>query len=707
MNLGHYFMRLSMVVVVVLLINVLLSCKKESPPADITLRLPQPSPPLVDVVLLLDQSGSMRGPQGTDPQGIRVEAAKYLVASISEKSAEDAPNRVAIVDFGDDVQPKSANLQPVSPTTGYTEVTAKLRVKSMGGTNILAALKSALAGLKAGGTFDQGRKGRIVVFTDGKPEDKRQLNLNQYFNELAIFVKKELSPLACELYVIAVDQRGDIWSACGPHWQAIAGKDNVVRIRSVRELREKFNEVVNDIFSIPNISPDVLTTGRKSFQVRPYLDRLEFHIFPSTPEMKLRILRPNGSTVNPTSDKDTRQRLFKGYQIISVFDPEAGEWQYEILQGKGRIDVYRNEVPVQMQLVLPKPLHPQGKPIQVIAKFARHSGQPIASERNYPLGLSAQIIGPTGPPKNMQFTAPVKGYYYAEPIVPAKMPGLYRIVLRVQAGSALDTSSTYHVTVSPLPYLDLAPPRRVGWPFAAQYISLTGKLMEAGKPTQSEKHFSNHPNLLYLAQICEQPNGGKSPTYWLSSPDGSHFSARLALPMRQRLGIKQPVQGHYVIHVEHAGKTLDGKDATNRDASMLVVNVETSPLTSAVQVIVALVTVYVAIVLLSWLWVLGHLIRAHKMRVQLTITHFRTDETLASVVTANRTWSAVKTKPWRDPNAKRGKRADHFRGRRFIFWGRDREGNVIGYAVVFWGIALPGSLRRGQSRSIGQIRIRA
>jgi hypothetical protein len=51
-------------------------CAAPTAKSDITLKLPQPSPPLVDVVLLLDQSGSMNGPRGTDPQGLRVDAAR-------------------------------------------------------------------------------------------------------------------------------------------------------------------------------------------------------------------------------------------------------------------------------------------------------------------------------------------------------------------------------------------------------------------------------------------------------------------------------------------------------------------------------------------------------------------------------------------------------------------------------------------------------
>lgn len=678
-----------------------------APPAksDIALKLPQPSPPLVDVALLLDQSGSMNGPQGTDPQGVRVEAARYLIASVSEKSAEDQPNRVAVLDFGDEVSPEVAPLTAVTPTSGSQDVAARVASRSLGGTNTLAALKAAATSLRSAGSFDEGRKSRIVLFTDGKPEDGRKLSTSAYFEEIGSFAQKELAPNSCELYVIAVDQQGDTWAECSAQWGAIAGPDHVVCIRSVSELRERFNQVINRIFSIPNVPPDTLTTGRKAFAVKPYLDRVEFHVFPATPETKLRVLRPNGSPVSPGADQDTRRRQFRGYDIISVFDPQAGDWQYEITEGKGRVEVYRNEVPLQMSLVLPKPVHPQGKPIQIVASFARHSGKPVGSDSQYPLGLSAQVLGPTGEPVNVEFGRAVKGLYYGEPAVPTKLPGVYKLTLRVQAGTVLDATTAYNIKVAPVPYLELTPPTLTGFPFSQQFIAVSGTLMLAGRPAQPEKQFSNHPNHLYLAQLRGMPDGRDSAVQWLTASRNS-FSTRFSVPMRQRLLIQQPVPGECVLHVEHVGTPAGSAGPACNDASMQVVRVLATGWGTPLRVLILLAMLYLALVSLSWAWLLCRLLGARRMSLDVRITHARTGQSLAVLKNAGRRVVWARTTSWKDPMAAKG-RAERVRPRRFAFWGIDRMGAQVGYARFVWGIAVLSRLRKGQAAALGLIRIQS
>jgi len=71
-----------------------------------------------------------------------------------------------------------------SDLQGTTEACAGLAVRNMGGTNVIAALKLASGWLQKSGTFELGHKGRLVLFTDGKPEDNRALSADAYFTEL-------------------------------------------------------------------------------------------------------------------------------------------------------------------------------------------------------------------------------------------------------------------------------------------------------------------------------------------------------------------------------------------------------------------------------------------------------------------------------------------------------------------------------------------
>ena len=71
-----------------------------------------------DIFLLLDQSGSMNGYRGhpaTDPDGLRVQASKYLIRNIAQKATSELPHRIGIVNFG--------TTAPADLTVPLTEVT--------------------------------------------------------------------------------------------------------------------------------------------------------------------------------------------------------------------------------------------------------------------------------------------------------------------------------------------------------------------------------------------------------------------------------------------------------------------------------------------------------------------------------------------------------------------------------------------------------
>jgi len=357
--------------------------------------------------------------------------------------------------------------------------------------------------------------------------------------------------------------------------------------------------------------------------------------------------------------------------------------------------------------VLPKSVHPQGKDIRVIAQFARHSGKPVASEPHYPLGLSAQVLAPTGAPASIQFGEPRNGNYYGEPAVATKLPGLYRIALRVQAGNALDASRTYYVNVKPVPYLALAPPRVVGLPFAQRYLNLDGDLMLAAKPIEPAKVFTNHPNLLYLAQIPQMPNGDRSPTVWMANTGAYHFSAQFRLPMQSRLGVRQPLAGDYLILTEHAGKAVNPADAGYTDPNMVPAAVSGSPLGTLVAVLVAFLLLYALVVALSWASLVYKLLTARKMRLDVALLHSRTGEQLAQPRLAGRSWASVRTRQWKGPQPQQGRKAAMLRSRRFFFWGIDKAATTIGFARIWGGIVVVGRVRQRSGRTIGQVKIQA
>ncbi len=161
----------------------------------------------VDLFLLIDESGSMYGEKGTDPQGLRYEAGKYLVQNLLVKEADPAfPHRIALVHFGDsatshpfvDLLPaNAAELAKRIPHTG----------KHLGDTSFIEALRAVKKVAEPASPSQNKRDRIVVIFTDGEPDDKRHLALKEYFQEIKRFRQEHLQEV--KFYVIGIDKTLD------------------------------------------------------------------------------------------------------------------------------------------------------------------------------------------------------------------------------------------------------------------------------------------------------------------------------------------------------------------------------------------------------------------------------------------------------------------------------------------------------------------
>jgi len=118
-------------------------------------------------------------------------------------------------------------------------------------------------------------------------------------------------------------------------------------------LKSLFNRIVQRIWHLPQVEPDVVSSGRSvEFEVEPYLAAVEFHIFPSRQGLTLKITRPAGKAVQPGKNPDTPpvKRLATG-DLLVVYDPEPGRWRYDVVGGTGSIEVLRNPIPIRMKLL--------------------------------------------------------------------------------------------------------------------------------------------------------------------------------------------------------------------------------------------------------------------------------------------------------------------------------------------------------------------
>ncbi|MCC6191886.1 MAG: VWA domain-containing protein [Anaerolineales bacterium] len=108
-----------------------------------------------DVVVVLDQSGSMEGEKFAQAQA----AVDYILGHLN---AEDRFNLVA---FSTGVSPFASRLQPASAAGAARDWARGLRAE--GGTNINLALLEAVAGLDAPSSDGAGRPAILIFLTDG------------------------------------------------------------------------------------------------------------------------------------------------------------------------------------------------------------------------------------------------------------------------------------------------------------------------------------------------------------------------------------------------------------------------------------------------------------------------------------------------------------------------------------------------------------
>ena len=494
-----------------------------------------------DIVLAIDQSGSMSsGSAPTDPSGLRVEGSRSFLEFIASRSNPDSANRFGLVNFGTDAPVASAvPLTRISSIDdpAVSQLRNRFKALNMGDTSFTAALKRAMDLLRAGGSLQENRNRAIVIFTDGEPDDPRKLRMEKYFDEIRDYCQTELRPAHVALFVIGIDSVGKRWTPTAVRWRSIAGDDHVFTTPDMDSLKAHFNRIVQRVWNLPEVESVRVASGKNSdFTVEPYLEAVEFHVFPGKDGLALRINRADRSIVHPGTDPDAPPiKKLSTFDRIIVKDPKPGLWGYQVVGGSGSVEVLRNPIPLRLQLISPSRIHPQGKPMRLVAEFRRLDGSPVPSDRDYPLALSAEVRDPSGRVTPVKFALDrgQKGIYQAEPDVrETGILGEYRAVLKVSGGDKYRSKQEVSIEVRAFPYLVIQQPQtRAVYPLADR-IPIRAQLMQAGKPIVPSSVFSNHADQLVIAQTTQTPDGQRGPAVWLraSTDDPSRFEGSAPVP---------------------------------------------------------------------------------------------------------------------------------------------------------------------------------
>ena len=508
----------------------------------------------VQVVILLDQSGSMKT---TDPGNLRIEGIRYLVESLAGKGSAEIPHEVAVIEFGSKPQPPAGgNLIPL-PSLTIPAPLAALAPRNLGDTNILGAIQDATRLLHR--SPEGGHKRRIVLLTDGTPDDSRKLSQDAYFAEIDTAVKKAMTETGARMYVEGLDARNS-FTPSRERWARIVGEKNVQVLQSPAAIKPEFNRVVRDMLDLPaqqKAFPLSPTEREVTCEVTPFHASVEFHIFPANDPWDIVVLRPDG-TVHA---KESSSAGSRGYRIVRIRNPQAGRWKVALNGSAGRLDVYIEEIPKRLGLLQPTTQEefPQGKPMRPVLSLEQASGGQISPDPANPLAVTATVRAPDKKETRLKFTGPDSlGLLTAESPAPTPLSGHYQLEVTVQWGTRWFYTQTYDVPVASKPYLQVEQPQ-VDEPVPTLSNCLVRcRLMREGRATDAVKEFQDHPDRLVFVQFPKGPHNKESATWPIPLAKGTPGTFEASLPF----DVSAPAE--YLVALRMRGMP---KDTRKREAT--------------------------------------------------------------------------------------------------------------------------------------------
>ena len=385
----------------------------------------------IDLIILLDQSGSMsradeNGP-ATDPDGIRIDAARYLIEYLAFDNNSvntDRVNRVVVIGFGSYAE-LLVNLTTLNSKGNVESAQEQIVKQNLGDTSFISALRMIRQIFPPDTDAELANNTRrriVVIITDGGPHDYRAKGdepefegAADYFEEIKDYYDEELGQDKYPLYVVGVDTFNRYWSNnqvnAGREWNQIASPNPfdptqlyAFRVLRSDELTSKILDFLCPFLGEVGTSRDCRVVELGSHFIAPYADRVRFSFFKYRDDSEISLYAPNNTTeVQPSNanvlytEHDERT---ESYEIIS---PEPGCWQ-TTRRGDGRVDVLTDiSFKNSLHMVAPSGRHPQLKPLKLAFEARYEDGTPIIQQGRFNIRFESRLFDPVGNP----LTSPV------------------------------------------------------------------------------------------------------------------------------------------------------------------------------------------------------------------------------------------------------------------------------------------------------------
>ena len=403
------------------------------------------SPPGIDLIILLDQSGSMAT---TDPDDRRVYTTQYLIdymAFDNKYVNPDRSNRVVVINIG---SPEKTDI--MVPLTflkneeAVTEAKNQVRARELGDTSFITALQLVrqVFPLATDEEITSGQRQRlIVIISDGGPYDNEHPPLTPhsvYFAELREYYNTT-SQLAQNypIYVVGIDDADKYWPRVGALWmdRLALSAERVIDVNAVNQY------VAGQLCGFLNPTGDQSRCDLQEIGdhfIQPYASTAAFSFFKYSPNAVITLTRPDEDEPVKTDPRDADLLDFQTTprdELYVVSNPRAGCWLSE-RQGEGKVDVITQVVFNDLRLTQPAAAHPQVLPLQLVFELRDPDGRPIDEDPAFPVTVAGLLTSPDGSTQTIQIQRAsdqngdlIPGRYLSTNVPELTTPGDYQLTV--------------------------------------------------------------------------------------------------------------------------------------------------------------------------------------------------------------------------------------------------------------------------------------
>jgi Mg-chelatase subunit ChlD len=400
--------------------------------------------PNLDIVLIIDESGSMRvqsDPPNSMNQGWRIVMAK-LFADLLGVDQSGSTHQISVVLFGmkaEIVQHLTSVQQPLNRSTLDEAIdaahAATFNNPDFLNTNIPAALDIAYRELDTNGRPDA--KKVVIFLSDGKCElqdAKENSNCNQTIRKII----QDRSANNYPIYTIAFTptaQSGDDSTIYENLWQEIAfqtGGQYYKPDKADEDLLNVYIQIIRNLFNLTqeNVPPPVVSPNKYPFDIPAGQLQAVFTVVKYDKNIDVTIIRPNGTPVN-TNDSDVRTSTSAQTDSFSIIKPLPGTWYVE-LAGPGKVTVIFIPFPDEslrvLRLTPPETGFPAGKPMDFDVQVVNKKNEPQVVD-----DLKADITLPDNTVKTLSFNLEDNTTYLSR-LVETTQVGTYSLHFYGQQG---------------------------------------------------------------------------------------------------------------------------------------------------------------------------------------------------------------------------------------------------------------------------------